>query len=418
MAEFLSEKRVLLSNPGRQLNNVYYTQLNSSVEQVEVTFNNGKYRQSLNSLVFGGQALITIPNSSLVSDFYLHLELPATVANQTLQRGWGYGSIRSINYLWGSSNVSQVQMSGQSVFQTVMQQCENAEKRSELLRLAGDVVLTAGVVPKADLLIPLPWSTACSLMDKKPFDTNILNDPITIQIQFNDARKIYGGDGVPPTAFSIAEAILKQGEFTNKALSLRNSLMANPSLMSAYPFIHHQSFSPGKFTVVDPANTVNIVLQSFINADLLAITIGVINDLSQNPSGNNSPSQFNYVDLQDVRLLFNGIVMCDAPGNLLKLINCKAGPCGGNYVHNDVIQPGTVAPFTSDPVDTYIYEFDFAKMRSLCFEGQYENVQRFGNQVLTLEFKVPAAGTYQTYATYHYNGICEINRGQSNIYFN
>lgn len=95
MADFVSEKRVLLSNPGTKRNDVYYTQLNTTVEQAEVTYNIGRFKQALNSTNFGGQALIVVPNSSLVSDMYLHLELPALVADQSLCRGWGYGMIRS-----------------------------------------------------------------------------------------------------------------------------------------------------------------------------------------------------------------------------------------------------------------------------------------------------------------------------------
>lgn len=417
MTEFLSEKRVLLSNPGTKQNNIYYTQLNTVVEASEVTYNTGRFKQSLNSLVFGGQALITIPNSSLLGEMYLHLELPDTVVEQSLCRGWGYGCIANVSYLMGSANVSQLQISGQSVLQTVMQQCENEEKRTEIYRLGGQVILKDGIKPTADIIIPLPWSTACSLQDKKPFDSNVLMNPITIQITFKSARSIYGGNAVPPAGFTRGEAVLRQGNFSNKAMSLRNSLMANPQLMSAYPFIHHQSFSPAKFSVVDPANDVQVVLQSFINADLLAITIGVVEDASLNPVSPNSPSPFNYEDLLDVRLLFNGLVMNDTPGDLLKLVNLKNTPCGANYFHNDVIKPGGTG-FSSDAKDTYVYTFDFSKMRSLCFEGEYQNVKRLGNQVLELNFKVKTAGTYSMFATYHYNGIAEIGRGQTNIYFN
>ena len=420
MAEFVSEKRVLLSNPGTKRNDVYYTQLNTTVEQAEVTYNVGRFSQALNSTNFGGQALVVIPNSSLLSDMYLHLELPPLLANQAICRGWGYGAIRSISYLMGSANVSQLQISGQSMLQTIMQQCENSEKRSEIFRLGGEVLLdkaeNVGKIPKADIMIPLPWSTACSLMDKKPFDSNVLMNPITIQITFNDAASIYGGTGTRPNGFDRAECVFKQGNFSNKAMSMRNILMAKPTLMLAYPFIHHQSFSPANFTVVDPLNPTNAVLQSFINADLLAITLGIVETGSLRPAlAADSPSPFNYVDLTDVELKFNGLVMNNTPGDLLKLVNLKGTPVGANYFHNDIISAGST---DSNPVDTYVYTFDFSRIRSLCFEGEYQNVRRIGNQVLELNFKVPAAGTYTIFATYHYNGVAELARGQTNIFFN
>lgn len=422
MAEILSDKRVVLSNPGSKRNDVYYTTLNTTVEQVESTYSMGRFKQSITNQKFGGQALITIPNSTFLGEMYLHLELPALVANQTICRGWGYGCIDNISYLFGSSNVSQIQINGQSILQTVMAQCETAEKRNELFRLAGEELGTlttdVGISPKADLILPLPWSTLCGgMFKKKPFDTNLLDAPITVTIAFKNAESIYGGSGARPDGFSVATALFRQGELANKANSLRNVLMSQPDLMLAYPFIHHQSFAPARFTVSDPTQTQNVILQSFINADIVGITIGVIRKSRLNPGSNNSPSPFAYDDISDVRLLFNGQVMYEAPGNLMKLVNMNSIE-GAGYFHNSVLAAGTTAPFTSDAVDSYILMIDFARIRSMCFEGEYQNVMRIGNQVLELEFKVQSADDYNLYATYHYNGVAEIQRGQSNIFFN
>lgn len=420
MAEFVSDKRVLLSAPGNKMNNLYYTQLNSTVEQIEVEFNTGRFQQALNNAVFGGQGLVQIPNSSFVDVMYLHAELPATVADQTLPRGWLWGAVENVSFLWGSSNTPQIQMSGQSVLQTIMAQCETEERRSEMFRLGGDVILTSGIIPKADIIIPLPWSTACGLNPKKPFDSNLLRNVITVQISFKSASEIYGGTGARPNGFDVAQVVLRQGNLSNKALSLRNSLDANPTLMLAYPFIHHQSYQPPKFSASSSSDEISVVLQSFINADLVAITIGVVSDTSLALGSNNSPSPFNYEEIEDVKLLFNGQAMYDAPGALMKLDNMHSIP-GGNYWHNDVIASGTTAPFTSAPVDTYIYMFNFSRIRAICFENEFQNTRRIGNQVLELRFKLPnntGAENYTLYSTYHYNSICEVSQGMTNIFIN
>lgn len=418
MAEFLSDKKVILSNPGSKQNNIYYNVQNTTVQEVEVGYNLGRFRQSLSSSRFNSVSQVIVPNQSFLGDVFLYLELPATVANQTLCRGWGYACIRNISYLVGSSNVSLLSMSGQSMFQTIMLECETQEKKSEYLRLGGEVILTSGITPRAQIQIPLPWSSACSIEAKKLIDTNVLNQPITIQIEFDNSDKIYGGSGARPTQFSRVECITRQGDLSNKALSLRNTLMSKPNLMLGYPFIHGQSFQPTKFTVVDPANVASVTLQGFINADLIAISIGVISDTSLYPTGNNSPSPLNYVDLTDVRLLFNGQTVYDCPGDMLKLAQARYSRGGAGYVYNDVIAAGAVAPFTSDPVDTYIYCFDMSEHRAICFQNEFSNVPRIPNQVLELQFKVPAADTYTMYCTYYFNGIMELTQGQSNIYFN
>src|ERR1700679_1604520 len=131
---YLSTKRSLLSNPGIKMDDIYYGPFNTTVEMSEVTYNLGRLTIGLSQLNFGSQSQLIIPNNSLLSTCYLHLELPAIIANQTICRGWGYAAINNINFLFGSSNVSQIQLSGQSLFQTIMMEAETAEKRSELFR--------------------------------------------------------------------------------------------------------------------------------------------------------------------------------------------------------------------------------------------------------------------------------------------
>ena len=418
MAELLSTKRTVLSNPGSKRTDLYYTKLNTSIEQVEATFSMGRLKMAISSPTLGGQALVTVPNSSFLGECFLHLELPATVANQTLCRGWGWGVIDHVSYLFGSSNISQLQLSGQSIWQTISAQCESSEKRNECFRLGGQEVLTAGVIPKADLLIPLPFSTMCA-NSKKYFDTNLLDAPITITIQFKQSSAIYGGSGLRPSQFQRAEVSFRQGDLENKANSLRNALMSQPDMMLSYPFIHHQSAPTVRVTAANGTDEQSVVLQGFINADLVALTLSVVKSTDVTPVSNNSASPFNFQDLEDVVIDFNGTSIYDTSGLLYKLVNCLSIP-GSGYWHNSVIQPGATGPFSSDPVDSYTLIVDFSRIRSLCYEGEYQNVQRIGNQVLNFRFKIPSAAgeEYIIYPTYHYNGVSEVQRGSTNIFFN
>lgn len=414
--EFISTKRVVLSSPGSRINNLYYNQQNTSIEDVEVHYATGRYKVGLNNTTFASSALVTIPNSSFLGTTYLSLELPATVANQTLARGWGYMSIESISYLFGSSNVSQLRISGKSVLQTILMQAETAEKRNEIFRLSGEEILTPGVIPTCTLILPFPWSTFCGLVQKKEFDTNILSNPITLRIQFHSQNHIYGGDGARPSGFSRADLLVRQGDLDNKSLSLRNALLQNPSSQLGFPFIHHQTFDT-PFNTVAPNELARVVLQSFLNADLTCITMMAIKNSDVTPVGNNSPSGFNGQDMRNIVLRFNGEVMYDCPQDMAKVTNMHSIP-GAGYFHNSVIQAGTVAPFNSIPVDTYVYTLDFSRIRSLCFESQYQNTLRIAQQTLTLEFNVADAASYTLFCCYHYNGIVEVSQGMSNIFFN
>jgi hypothetical protein len=369
-------------------------------------------------LNFGGQSQVVIPNQSLLNETYLHLELPPVVANQSLVRGWGYQCLASINFLFGSSNVSQLVLPKHVILQTVMSQCETAEKRSELFRLAGQeqLVATPGINQTADILLPLPWSSMCGEHAKLPFDTSMLNNPITIQIQFDNANSIYGGTGTLPTAFTKAQLYFRQGDLANKDQSLKYMLMKQPDLMYSYPFIHHQPFNVRFQGSTDSNNPAQLNLLSFINADLIHITFGCVRDSRQSPTSQSTPNQFAYDDLSNIQLKFNGLVMYDAPGKLYKVYNMKSLD-GGSYWFNSLVAAGNVNPFTSSPIDSYIVSIDFARIKSMCFEGRYQNVWRIGNNVITLTLNTETTEQYNLFATYHYNAVAEVQSGETRIYF-
>ena len=417
---YLSDKRTVLDNPGFKLNDLYAHALNVTVQSIQCTFNLGRYFQSLSQLQFNSQSSVLIPNQSFLSTCYLHLELPPILANQSLCRGWGYAAINNITFLFGSANVSQLPISGQSLFQLAMMQCETAEKRSEMLRLAGNEYLAptpSGQNLYADVLLVFPWSTACGIHPKKPFDTSLLNNPIQITIQFNQNLAIYGGTATMPTQFLAASIIPRQGELENCGNSLRNQLMLNPSLSLPYPFIHHQSFSPSQFNGSNTQGTpVSLTLQSFINADLLAITVGVVQNAFLSPSGNSTPNPFAYDPMYNISLKFNGQVMFYSPGYLWKQSQMLSMP-GAGYIHGSFVNPGNTQPFTSNPVDSYILTIDFSRIRALCWENTYQNVWRIPTNVLTLDFNTLTTNTYTMFLTYSYNGVADIKAGMANIYF-
>lgn len=429
--QYLSNKRVLLSNPGTRIHQAYYSAVNTTVDAVEMTYNTGRFTVSLSQLAFRGQAQVIVPNSSFLEEFYLHLELPPLAANETVSRGWGWASIAQISYLFGSSNVSQLAINGQSVWQTIAASCETAEKRSLMWKLGGDEVFgptAAGSNLGADLILPLPWSNPTGGHGAKlPYDTTLLSNPITVQIQFNGPESIYGGLGstlTPHLGFAVGTAIMRQGDLGQKNNSLKFLMMKEPSLMYSYPFIHHQSFTPSSFTTgAAPVSPTQALLLGLIAADLVAMTFGVIRTdrlTRGNAPDFASPNPFAYEDLRNVRLDFNGLVMYNAPGASYKLFNMQSME-GADGFQGSIINPsaGGLAPFTSTPVDTNMVIINFARLRQLAFEGQYQNVWQIGNNTLTLQFEgLQPLTPYTLFVTYHYNAVVESQNGQSTIYFN
>ncbi len=415
-ANYLVTKPALLNSPGIKLHDVYYSSVNSTVEAAEVTYNTGRLVLTLGSLSFGSSNQAIIPNSSLLGGVFLHLGLNLnSQANVTLPRGWGYAAIQSINYQLGSSNANQQQMTGQSLFHIIDQQASSDDKMSEIFRLGGQEYLTPQGNVFADVFLPFPWSTMCGKDQKLPFDTAMLNSPIYITVVFNPAAQFIGGSGVKPTQFTDARIICRQGDFYNKDMSLGPLIKRNSQLIYGYPFIHHQS---NQSTVIQGTAgvPVSFTLTSILNADLVGLTFGVLLQSDLNPTGGNSPNPFNYQNVQDITLTYNGQTVYFTPGNMDKLISTYMIDSAA-FFHNSLIAPGAVAPFSSSPIDTYVRHIDFSRTRDACFGKDFANVWRIGNNVLNLQFTPVASGNFITYLTYHYNGIADIQNGESRIMY-
>ncbi len=418
----LSDKRVILSNPGTMFNDIYYSRYNTVQSLSEVTYNTGRYTQSLSSLQFGGVSTVIVPSGSLLSTFYLHLEITSSVnaPDVTLPRGWAFAALKQISYLMGSSNVPNISMDKHSIFQVVMGQCENAEKRSEMFHLAGEETfgLLANVPVVADVIIPLPWSTAVGREQKLPLPTDLLSNPVTVQIGFDVGGAFLGGSGATkPTAFSSGIALMRQGDMLNRDAGLRPVMYKDPSLIYGYPFIHFQS---NQFQVVVTNTALNtITLTGFINADLLGISFGVLKDTDAVTTGQQSVRPFNYQELSNVTVLFNGLVMHGSPGRMHKLTNMNSIN-GASYVENSNINGAIVAPFLSAPTNTYVTWIDFSRLRCEQFTSHYENVWRVPNNTITLQFACPAGAAVDratVLTTFFYSGIANIRQGETTIFF-
>lgn len=423
---YLTDKRVLLNSPGKKLSELYYTKENSTVEMIENTCTMGRFTQSLSSFSFSGSGAVNFPNSGFLGSVYCQITLPATLANQTLPRGWALMLIDHIDFSLGSSSISNLSINNHTIFQLIMEQCETQEKRSQVLKLAGEEILTAGVVPVGSFMILLPFSNICGLYHKKMLDMTLLNSPITVNVYFKAATSIYGGNTIPPTSITSVQITARQSTISYPDQGLKPILRQNLSLKYSLPFIHKQSyitnFVSGPLGVNGLAPC-SFTFDQFINSDLIAICLGVVkrNDVIPAVLGD-SINAFNYAPLFNINLLYNGQTVFRADHNLHLLYDCSMG-IGSSDFQGSVINPGVVAPFGSVPVNTNVVTFDFSQIRGFCFHAQasssFANTWRISNQTLNITFDVDSANTqYLVYASYLYNGIFQIDSdGASTVYF-
>lgn len=424
MSAILSNKPVLLSALGTKFNQLYYSEMNSSVNLVEATFTDANVI-SLQSTSFGSTSQVNIPIDQFIGNVMLHLRLPATGGNETLCRGWGYAMLQQIGFTLGASNSTTVYLQGDSILQTVLAQCPTEEKRSQIMRLAGEEQLGSIVVPvdedtplmDAYVLIPLPFSTAC---DKLPLDSTMLSNNIVITIAFKaNATAIYGGSESHPSAFTVAEILLRQGKLSASEQSIRQEMVAQPDMRYVYPYIQSQSFVSAPFVGVKPSDgfqACSVDFNTFANADLLGIYFWCVADTDKSPTGSNSPRPYKLDEISNLLLTLNGSSLMNMPSKIYKLTGALIGDQQASYFQGSNIRAGTVAPFSSDPADCWMVFFDFSRIRSACVHDELQNVFRLPNQILRLNFNTSKSGyTYRIYATYMYNGAAIFQNGVSSI---
>jgi len=420
--KYVSSKNALLANPGTKLNNTYYTSKNCVVDLVEMTFSQSRVTQSLTSTLFGSSSQIVIPIGSFIGETYLHLRLPNLTTNQSLIRGWSVGAIASIQYMWGSSNIPSISYNKQTLLHALLGENVTAEACSEMLRLAGDALY--GPVPDgeyvtADLLLPLPWSSANALHGGKlPFDTSLLQSPITLTIQLDNASAIYGGSDSRPTGFLEASISYRTADLANKNLSLSHVLNGNPSLYYGYPFTYLQSYTSQVFVgSTDVVSPVNIQISSFINADLVGMIFSVVKLSDLSPTGNSTPNPFNYDDISNFTINLNGLNIFSVPNKMYKLTNMQSN-IGASYFANNYTLAGSTAPFTGQPRNCYPVFVDFARLRAVSYINYFQNSFRIANQTLNVTFNTTSTAQYQLFVTSCYNACCEVRNQQTTIYIN
>ncbi len=418
-----------LDAEGYDKSHLYYSDADVKVSELETHCTVGRYKQSLTSLVFGSTAEITIPNQDFLSDVYLLLQTPQFPIGSSLSSQWAYSSIKSLRYQWGSSNVSQIEISGEALWMKNFIDAETKEKRDLVNDLSGVINIGTNlttIIPAQTAIIqlPTPWSLLASCDEKKPYDTSLLSSNIIIQIVFEDSTSfitVGPANPVLPNSFLRGEIYLKQQTLTDKSKSLRNQLKRNESLMTSYPFVHLQNGSTRYLNGINPEQSVTVDLQSFITSDLLGIAFYVVRLADIKRTGTDLTNEsgivnrFNTLPCTDIKLEYNGITLHDMPGRMSELVGASinVGSVKGNYTLASYVAPNLTAVAGVQNV----YYLPLTQHKSTFFKEQYENTPRFAQQTQNLTFTaaLPSQQNIVLYTMYIYNGIAATHDGVNTI---
>jgi hypothetical protein len=433
-SSYLSTVNPDLQGLGIEADALYYHP--EDIQMGSIEFNNriGRYSRSLTSLQFGSTSDISIPNYDFCGSTYLQVELPALPTTVSLPQGALFHMIESINYSWGTSNISLVKISGVDMLHHNYVACETKEKRDAMLSAAGNLLTKTDTRPASKMAICLkfPWSVMSCDQRKKLFDTRILNTNMLIQITFNSKDKFFGYEeadkATVPDGFASAEIILKQNELTNHADSLYSLMRKQPNKIYNYPFIHLQTGTTFRFqsTGTTPVH-VRFELNSFLNSDLIGILFSVVRAKDISRQGDAYPfiNPFDCQQVCDVKLEYNGQILSSYPGKLLDLatLNISKGDTTAN-LHKLDVETGAV---DGDSVLSYVHYLPFTQYKNITFGENYTNNSVFKSQPLDLEFSylpaikvvdpVVTTETMVVRTTYLYNAYASIEDFTSSIHF-
>jgi len=199
-------------------------------------------------------------------------------------------------------------------------------------------------------------------------------------------------------------------------------MMANPSMIYGYPFVHRQSTS-SKFGLSSESQN-NIELTEFLESDLLNICFSVhyTEDQTRTATGI-TPNPHNSLICEDVELLYNGQTVFRCQGNAIDLLSGSLWDSGAPGTPQARINR-TTSPYTSSQVTGHVYQIPMADVKAMVYDGQYCNTSRYSSQTMQLRITPrnidpndTTVKVCEAHFTYLYSAIAEISNGVVNIQF-
>jgi hypothetical protein len=493
LGSILSSKLPLLSAPGSVIENaLYYDVTSSSVSAVEMQATFAKDRIVLSNMNIGSNPTCYIPSQLFAgSAFWVcqlpNIEYPSSMTNPTAADdggkyrfyaplGWGFAALQSVLVYMGASNVAQIELDWYANLMIALAACETVSKRQEMLTGAGrlmdnysmdtimypavassanqtifqnnfsitnatfqkeilgaDLGMSASYIPMTTAVVPLrlPFCSMAVLEKKLSIDTKLLTQPIQIALQTKqpDQFLIMGGSMPKLQQWSNSSIQLWQEELSDKSLSVRNELLANPEYNVSYPSQYVQSI-PFSFPASDSglgnvtyggnsynSQQITMNITSIINADLTTMLFMVCNGLRSTTSDYNvtnigNMNQFCPLfgeELSNIQLLLNGQRFFAFDQGIYPFVTLAKQMSavkstlpipyqGINAKGYTAMLPHKGKNASSNNhfayQDSYVYELNFSRLRAIIAESHLQNTARFTNQTFQLTFNVERSKNY------------------------
>jgi hypothetical protein len=281
-AEILSRSKLSLNHPSKVVygKDLFASVDNAQLDSAQRSRYTGKLKISPTSAQLGGLSSFLIDPGAWMGKFYIVAQLPAPARYTAIPEGWLFSLIDYVSFSSaGSSSISQLRISGRSMFDLIMTACETQEKRNHVIQLAGDYAdysAAAGTSP-ITACIPLHFLFA-SINGKSSlgFDTGVLRSQIIFSIQWKNLYEVMWTTSTAitfPSTFSQLYMRVHDQVILERDLIARQSQM-DPSFIYSVPFKYTQSFQT-QYTFNSASDQAQFNLSSFPRGMLQAIIISM-----------------------------------------------------------------------------------------------------------------------------------------------
>ena len=328
---------------GEKLDIYYYSKQNLFI-QSRPTIRNNKFFQALTSPNVGTNQFIFSPDQGF-SDLILVVELLAqgdngiNYTNYALSRGWMYSLLQNVAVRYGGS--SQYFWNSNQIMLMNAVDMQDAPSRDTLFKLAGEALMGTNPLNGLNdfsspnfgyLYLNLPHNTPNGDgLKMSPLPTELLRQPVLVQVNLNDSRSIFSSSGSATSAF-VNVPCVKSANFQAVQVRMVDSanLLTNEEdpnkITYVYPLKYFQQQVVSTLLTSATGNQVNIT--GFRNGSVRSIILWCQRD-SDAPSAISAPRAFNdhnFYAPVNTQLSINGEIFDVSIGGssqILNLVNNK-----------------------------------------------------------------------------------------------
>jgi hypothetical protein len=303
--------------PSKETNLFYYGSENTKRSKID-TYQSTNYTFDINSKTSNSVGTCIITNQAGLSHLWVGVRLPAQdYTGLALGTGWGFSLVSQMTFRYGSS--APFSLSGNALRVAACVNAGNAGEKEQLMSGFGGQACAGVQIADDNLYAYFPLTLAHVSSEsgtevRAPFPTDMLNGPITIDIQWADFSKVFAAaPGVVIPNIALAEAWVGTRQiipiYSDDKMVLKNGQVYN------YPIKFYQPPNAIPLAKQLTSQTVNLVgIKSgqcqgiytwVVKSGGATATISEINKANQNI----------FVPLKDVKMTYAGTVLQYMRGN-------------------------------------------------------------------------------------------------------